>query len=104
MRKAWFTTICNWIIEAWQELDPAIIQKTFKKCTISNALDGSEDDIIWQDSESTTYEDEEDDQDLYYQDEEDTPLSVLQDMYRLFREDSDDGEFGGFFLLLCSAV
>jgi hypothetical protein len=33
---------------------------------------------------------------LYYQDEEDTPLSVLQDMYRLFREDSDDDEFGGF--------
>jgi hypothetical protein len=27
---------------------------------------------------------------LYYQDEEDTPLSVLQDMYRLFQEDSDD--------------
>jgi hypothetical protein len=27
---------------------------------------------------------------LYYQDEEDTPLSVLQDMYRLFREESDD--------------
>ena len=33
---------------------------------------------------------------LYYQDEEDIPLSVLQDMYRLFREDSDDDEFGGF--------
>ena len=33
---------------------------------------------------------------LYYHDEEDTPLSVLQDMYRLFREDSDDDEFGGF--------
>jgi len=97
MRKAGFTTICNWIIEAWQELDPAIIQKAFKKCTISNALDGSEDDIVWQDSESTTYEDEdEDDQDLYYQDEEDTPLSVLQDMYRLFREDGDDDEFDGF--------
>jgi hypothetical protein len=27
---------------------------------------------------------------------EDTPLSVLQDMYRLSREDSDDDEFGGF--------
>jgi hypothetical protein len=47
--------------------------------------------------QSTTYEDEdEDDQDLYYQDEEDTPLSVLQDMYRLSREDSDDDEFSGF--------
>ena len=46
---------------------------------------------MWQDSKSTTYEDEdEDDQDLYYQDEEDTPLYVLQDMYRLFREESDD--------------
>ena len=33
---------------------------------------------------------------LYYQDEEDTPLFVLQNMYRLFQEDSDDDEFGGF--------
>ena len=52
---------------------------------------------MWQDNESTTYEDEdEDDQDLCYKDEKDTPLSVLQDMYRLFQEDSDDDEFGGF--------
>jgi hypothetical protein len=44
MRKAELTTICTWVKEAWDELNPEIIVKAFKKCTIFNALDGSEDD------------------------------------------------------------
>ena len=39
-------------MKAWNEIDTAIIIKAFKKCGISNALDGSEDDILYQDDES----------------------------------------------------
>ena len=31
-----------------------IIVKAFKKCTIPNALDGSEDDCVWQEKENVT--------------------------------------------------
>ena len=37
------------MLKAWEEVDPAIIVKAFKKCSISNALDGSEDDALYED-------------------------------------------------------
>ena len=49
MRKPTLLDVCTWVNDAWEELDPAIIVKAFKKCSISNALDGTEDDILWED-------------------------------------------------------
>jgi hypothetical protein len=34
---------------AWQAIPESIIIRSFKKCCISNALDGSKDDIVWED-------------------------------------------------------
>jgi hypothetical protein len=34
---------------AWKAIPDSIIVRSFKKCCISNALDGSEDDILWED-------------------------------------------------------
>ena len=34
---------------AWKAIPESIIVGTFKKCCIGNALDGSEDDILWED-------------------------------------------------------
>jgi len=34
---------------AWRSIPESIIVRSFKKCCISNALDGSEDDILWED-------------------------------------------------------
>jgi len=34
---------------AWKAIPESIIVRSFKKCGISNALDGSEDDILWED-------------------------------------------------------
>lgn len=56
MQKPELDTICTWIKEAWEELDPQIIVRAFKKCCISNALDGSEDDILWEETPSTSTE------------------------------------------------
>jgi hypothetical protein len=33
----------------WKVIPESIIIRSFKKCCISNALDGSEDDILWED-------------------------------------------------------
>ena len=33
----------------WDSIDPAIIVRAFKKCSITNELDGTEDNILWQD-------------------------------------------------------
>uniref|UniRef100_A0A3B3CJF2 HTH CENPB-type domain-containing protein n=1 Tax=Oryzias melastigma TaxID=30732 RepID=A0A3B3CJF2_ORYME len=39
-------SVVTWIISAWQEITPEMIRKSFKECGITNARDGSEDDLI----------------------------------------------------------
>jgi len=38
-----------WITRAWQCISPEVTVKSFKKCCISNAVDGT-DDMLWNDS------------------------------------------------------
>lgn len=39
--------LCGWIVEAWREIFDDVVRKSFKKTGISNALDASEDDLLW---------------------------------------------------------
>ncbi|GFX42436.1 DDE-1 domain-containing protein [Trichonephila clavipes] len=39
--------LCEWIIKSWNEIKPHLIQKSFKKYSISNSLDGMEDDYLF---------------------------------------------------------
>jgi hypothetical protein len=38
------------VLAAWKAIPESIIVRSSKKCSISNALDGSEDDIVWEDN------------------------------------------------------
>uniref|UniRef100_A0A8C4S949 HTH CENPB-type domain-containing protein n=1 Tax=Erpetoichthys calabaricus TaxID=27687 RepID=A0A8C4S949_ERPCA len=37
-----------WIIAAWKLIPEDLVVKSFKKCSISNSIDGSEDDALWE--------------------------------------------------------
>jgi hypothetical protein len=53
-----------WIIKTWQHISPELTRKDFKKCCISNAADGTDVGMLWNDSEedgNVTGECEEDD-------------------------------------------
>ena len=41
--------VARWVSAEWEAIPESIIIRSFKKCCISNALDGSEDDILWDD-------------------------------------------------------
>ena len=41
--------VARWVSAAWKAIQESIIVRSFKKCCIRNALDGSEDDILWED-------------------------------------------------------
>uniref|UniRef100_K7GCQ4 HTH CENPB-type domain-containing protein n=1 Tax=Pelodiscus sinensis TaxID=13735 RepID=K7GCQ4_PELSI len=47
MKTPTLQDLTQWIADVWVELDPAIIRKGFLKCSIFNAMDGSEDDSLW---------------------------------------------------------
>ncbi len=38
--------LAKWVKEAWDDIPEEIVRKAFKKCGISNALDGSEDHLL----------------------------------------------------------
>lgn len=46
--------LCAWIVEAWQAISDEVVRKSFKKTGISNALDASEDDMLWGADDSDT--------------------------------------------------
>jgi hypothetical protein len=40
-----------WIIMAWQRISPETTVKGFKECCMSGAVDGTDDDMLWNGSE-----------------------------------------------------
>lgn len=59
-----FGLICKWISDAWTRISPSLVEKSFKKCSISNQLDGTEDDCLWNsesDNENSGDDGDEDD-------------------------------------------
>lgn len=46
MKRPSISHVCTWVKNAWNEITPELIIRSFKKCGISNALDGTEDDLL----------------------------------------------------------
>ena len=94
MRAAPLDIICKWVLDSWNDWDVEMIQDSFKKCGISNALDGTEDDILWDDKEveaDNNDEEEHAEHNVY-----DTEITAEQ-MVDLFGDtDAEDEEFDGF--------
>ena len=40
--------VCGWVKRSWDAISNQIIFNSFKKCAISNMLDGSEDDMVYE--------------------------------------------------------
>lgn len=62
------TTMTSWVLEAWRGLPEEMVTRSFKKCGISNSIDGTEDDILWEEEanpEKESEDDESEDEDMY---------------------------------------
>ena len=40
--------VLQWIHKAWQEIPANLVANSVKSCGISNALDGTEDEAVWE--------------------------------------------------------
>jgi len=100
IRKVELPQICQWIYEAWEDIPNELVRKSFRKCCITNAMDGTEDDQMWEDdSDPFAGIDEDDDVDLLYADSfERQQAEIDPESYEnLFGESDSDGEdFYGF--------
>ena len=43
--------MCHWIGEAWRDIPREMVAKSFLKCRITNSMDGSEDDFVFDSSD-----------------------------------------------------
>ena len=55
MRAPTIPLLLRWIKKAWEEaVTPEIVRKSFLKCGISNAMDGTEDHYLFMEDDDTT--------------------------------------------------
>ena len=85
------TLVSRWVKDAWDSIPTTMIQKSFRKCGISNALDGTEDDAIYDDEENDQ-DQEEDSDDVYIDTAKLTPNEICE----LFESDDLDTEIDDF--------
>jgi len=82
--------VTSWVLEAWRSLPEEMVARSFKKCGISNSIDGTEDDILLEEDanpEQESADNESEDEDLY-----DDQLTEEQ-WQSLFGESDDEDEF-----------
>jgi len=92
-------TIARWVRDVWNELDSGRIVKSFLKCCISNALDGTDDDILWEDDTPFEQLSDEDEDDVEHEDDwylyDGEGISDEQ-ITKLFMDSDSESEFLGF--------
>ena len=59
MRAPSLDLLYEFVEEAWDFISTDSVIYSFKKCEISNSLDGEEDDALWQDNSSGSSDDDE---------------------------------------------
>ena len=47
IKRPSYSLVATWVKEAWDNIDPAMIKRSFKCCGISTNVDGSEDNSIF---------------------------------------------------------
>jgi len=61
VKRLLISNVCKWMKNSWQRIKSETIVKSVKKCGISNALDGSEDYILYEESDALSENNHEDD-------------------------------------------
>ena len=60
MKRPSIYNVCEWVKNSGQRVKSETIVKYLKKCGISNALNGSEDDILYEESDASSENNHED--------------------------------------------
>ena len=47
IKRPSYSLVANWVKESWDAIDPDMINRSFKCCGVSNAVDGTEDGLIF---------------------------------------------------------
>jgi hypothetical protein len=106
LKRPGIELLTQWVCNAWEEIPNEMVVKSFKKCGISNAMDGTEDDKLFSDlicdktntkapaddskDKESESEDESESDDVY---DDGTTLEEFRTLFGYF---DDEDEFLGF--------
>ncbi|CAM5099095.1 unnamed protein product [Eretmochelys imbricata] len=94
LMKPEINLVTQWIKDTWVSIPSEMIKKSFRKCCISNALDGSEDDGTTKADDEKESESEDDTADIY---NDNARAAVTEaEFNELFGESETDSDFEGF--------
>ena len=101
IQKVELDEICRWISAAWNDIPTEMIAKSFHKCCITNAMDGTEGEEIWEEeSDLDPFADINEldgDEELYYADDfERQQAEIAPEFYEAIFGESDSEDFYGF--------
>jgi hypothetical protein len=90
------STVVTWVKEAWNKIPCEMIVKSFLKTSIANSLDGTQDDILWEDDSEKSDDSESDDEDgsADWCSDMKTGQQEWEDLFGA--SDSDEEDFDGF--------
>ena len=93
LKRPSLSTVCEWVVKSWSEIPAEIVAKSFLKCGISNSMDGTDNDFLFEDFsiEKCDAESCDSDASFVYGD----GLSDEQ-ISELFRSDDEESDFEGF--------
>jgi len=101
-RRAPLPTVAKWVLDAWNGIPPDMVRRSFLKCGIANALDGTQDDELYADlvsdqsrpAEVEVCEVDDDDDESTYQDYYDDAVDTAA--WDILNAEDSDTEFDGF--------
>ena len=82
--------VTTWVKEAWEDIPAEMVKKRFMKTDISNSMDRTEDENLWQDSGQLSSSEEEPDETW------DTDDRLTQQEWEDLFGESDDEDIDGF--------
>ena len=90
LKKPSLSMVTTWVKEAWQYIHVEMVKKSFMNTGISNGIDRTEDDKVWQDSGELSSSEEEPEETW------DTDERLTQQEWGDLFGESDDEHFEGF--------
>ena len=84
-------TVVTWVKQAWESIPAKMITRSFLKTSIANKMDGTEDDVLWEDDDSADEEEEENPEADW-----NTDTKLTAEEWEEMFGDSDEDEFDGF--------
>ena len=94
LKKPGLSTVAQWVLDSRQSIDADMVARSFKKTGISNALDGTEDNVLWTPDSNSRVNDDADSEDDRDTDEQ----LCLANYAALFGNDdtSNESDLEGF--------